>query len=467
MSPSPQLSAVVLRLTKNRPSPRTGVGQKSSAAELIGSPRFSGAPKGASELIRRATQISSPPYPPGRFDAMYRLSPSGAWIGQPSSDGVFNSELLAAISSIFWAGAQAEKCAASAAAADTRLPIATANASVIDLRILVLPFSTCVVALDEQDGHSWACDGACDGGKLDVGLSVHLLGPPRMEVAGTLVENPRGHKAWGLLTYLLRSRVPPSRERVASLLFSEADDPLGALRWTLSALRRRLGEEAELGGDPLRLALPPGTYVDVDVLSRGSWVEAIALPGLGHGLLEGLAFRSSPGFEMWLESERRHVAGTTSAVLHEAALALLARGEAAGAAHHAAELVGLNPYEENAHVLLVRCLRVAGDPEAAAHHVEACTELFRRELGIEPTAALRTAAVASEVAAAAHVSGRATVQAQVEAGESAIASSSRRRWSRSGARSSTLPAAPTRKAPPPCTTGRRSPSMLGGSTSPR
>ena len=242
-----------------------------------------------------------------------------------------------------------------------------------------------------------------------------------MEVAGTLVENPRGHKAWGLLTYLLRSRVPPSRERVASLLFSEADDPLGALRWTLSALRRRLGEEAELGGDPLRLALPPGTYVDVDVLSRGSWMEAIALPGLGHGLLEGLAFRSSPGFEMWLESERRHVAGTTSAVLHEAALALLARGEAAGAAHHAAELVGLNPYEENAHVLLVRCLRVAGDPEAAARHVEACTELFRREVGIEPTAALRTAAVASEVAAAAHVSGRATVQAQVEAGEAALA----------------------------------------------
>jgi DNA-binding SARP family transcriptional activator len=241
-----------------------------------------------------------------------------------------------------------------------------------------------------------------------------------MEVAGTLVENPRGHKAWGLLTYLLRSRVPPSRERVASLLFSEADDPLGALRWTLSALRRRLGEEAELGGDPLRLALPPGTYVDVDVLSRGSWMEAIALPGLGHGLLEGLAFRSSPGFEMWLESERRHVAGTTSAVLHEAALALLARGEAAGAAHHAAELVGLNPYDENAHVLFVRCLRVAGDSEAASRHVAACTELFRRELGIEPTAALRTAAVTYEVAVSARVSGRTAVRAQVEAGQAAL-----------------------------------------------
>jgi DNA-binding SARP family transcriptional activator len=224
-----------------------------------------------------------------------------------------------------------------------------------------------------------------------------------------------------LLAYLVCSRVRPSREQVASLLFPEADDPLGTLRWTLSVLRRTLGERAELGGDPLRLTLPPGTFVDVDVLNRGSWMEAIALPGLGHELLGGLVFRSSPGFEMWLENERRHIAGMTSAVLHEAALALLARGRAADAAYHAAELVRLNPYDENPHVLLVRCLRAAGDPDAAMRHVETCTELFKRDLGIEPTPALRTAAVASEVVAAGRVSGRAEVLAQVEAGEAALA----------------------------------------------
>lgn len=235
------------------------------------------------------------------------------------------------------------------------------------------------------------------------------------------MDAPRGHKAWGLLAYLVSSRVSPSRERLASLLFPEADDPLGTLRWTLSVLRRQLGKHAELGGDPLRLTLPPGTFVDAHVLSRGSWMEAVTLPGLGHELLDGLVFRSSPGFEMWLENERRHVAGTTSAVLHQAALALLGRGEAAGAAHHASELVRLNPYEENAHVLLVRCLRAAGDSEAAALHVEACTELFARELGIEPSPALRTAATVSEVPIEARVSGRAAVQAQVEAGEAALA----------------------------------------------
>ena len=252
-------------------------------------------------------------------------------------------------------------------------------------------------------------------------LSIHLLGPPRMKRGGAPVDPPRGQKAWGLLAYLVRTRLPSSREAVASLLFPEAADPLGALRWTLSELRRSLRHDAEVGGDPLRLTLRPGTLVDVDVLSRGSWVEAVALPGLGHELLEGLAFRGSPGFEIWLETERRHVEGTTSAVLHQAGLALLARGEVEEAVRHASELVRLNPYDENAHVLLVRCLRAAGDREGAALRVASCAELFRRELGVEPSAALWTAAEEPEPPVEGRVSERATVLAQIEAGEAALA----------------------------------------------
>jgi DNA-binding SARP family transcriptional activator len=254
-----------------------------------------------------------------------------------------------------------------------------------------------------------------------MGLTIHLLGPPRMERGGGPVEAPRGLKAWGLLAYLVRTPLPPSREGLASLLFPEADDPLGTLRWSLSELRRSLGEDGEVGGDPLRLTLPAGTLVDTEVLSRGSWMEALALPGLGHELLDGLAFRSSPGFEMWLESERRHVAGMTSAVLHQAALALLARGELQHATRHASNLVRLNPYDENAHVLLVRCLHAGGDHDGAARRIASCTELFRRELGVEPSPALQAAAEAPGPPAAARVSHRAAVLAQIEAGEAALA----------------------------------------------
>src|SRR5689334_17045416 len=114
MSPCPHAPGSASLLTKNRPPFPTGVGQKSSAAELTGSPRFCGAPHGALVLARVAIQMSSPPLPPGRFEAMYRLRPSGDWAGQPSSDGVFNSELLPPNSSIFCAADQPANDIASA-----------------------------------------------------------------------------------------------------------------------------------------------------------------------------------------------------------------------------------------------------------------------------------------------------------------------------------------------------------------
>ena len=85
-----------------------------------------------------------------------------------------------------------------------------------------------------------------------MGLTVQLLGPPRFERDGRAIEAPRGHKAWGLLAYLVSARVPPSRERLASLLFPEADDPLGRC-----AGRSRLSGEAS-ANRPSSGAIPFG-----------------------------------------------------------------------------------------------------------------------------------------------------------------------------------------------------------------
>jgi len=84
MSPAPSLV-----LTKKRPLPRTGVGQKSVTALLIVSPRFSGVSQSSAVLARWATQMSRSvrvsPVNRARSDAKYRLSPSGDCIAQPSS----------------------------------------------------------------------------------------------------------------------------------------------------------------------------------------------------------------------------------------------------------------------------------------------------------------------------------------------------------------------------------------------
>jgi DNA-binding SARP family transcriptional activator len=251
-------------------------------------------------------------------------------------------------------------------------------------------------------------------------LTIQLLGAPTVQRGGVQVEAPPGRKHWGLLAYLVRTEVPSSRERLSALLFPEADDPLGALRSALSALRRQLGPHAEVGGNPVRLALGPEAFVDVAILGKGSWTEALSLPGLGHELLDGMAFRSSPAFENWLENERRHVAGTTAGVLHEAALALLARGDAAAAREHAAHLVRLSPYDENAHVLLVRCLRASGDAEAAQRQVQSCTFLFRQQLGVEPSPALASAAAEPLASAGNRVSTPSAVNVLIETGMAAV-----------------------------------------------
>src|SRR5439155_1192822 len=86
---------------------------------------------------------------------------------------------------------------------------------------------------------------------------------------------------------------------LTGLLFEDAEDPLAALRWNLSELRRLLGN-ADLRGDVLELSLELTAYVDVEVVTFGTWAEALWVPGLDRELLEGMSFSSSPSFDVWL-----------------------------------------------------------------------------------------------------------------------------------------------------------------------
>jgi DNA-binding SARP family transcriptional activator len=98
-------------------------------------------------------------------------------------------------------------------------------------------------------------------------LTIRLLGPPAIERDGGPAPPPRGRKAWALLAYLLLADRPPGRRHLADLLFADADDPLGALRWTLAQLRRTLGAPELFGGDPVATGLADGMQADVHALT--------------------------------------------------------------------------------------------------------------------------------------------------------------------------------------------------------
>lgn len=250
-------------------------------------------------------------------------------------------------------------------------------------------------------------------------LSIHLLGRPIIESSSDDLYQMRSQKSWGLLAYLILNERPQNRTRLAGLLFDSADDPLRALRWSLAEIRRALGEGASIDGDPVVLRLPPGTVVDLEVITHGSWEDAVALPGLGSELLEGAAFRGAAAFETWLLTERRHLAATSEAILHEAALTAMSRGSIKQATEYASRVVSMNPLDENHQTLLIRSYRMAGDQEAAARQLAACIDLFARELGVAPGPSVYDAMRAPPERGTVPVD-RSSVEAQVEAGAAAV-----------------------------------------------
>jgi DNA-binding SARP family transcriptional activator len=246
------------------------------------------------------------------------------------------------------------------------------------------------------------------------GLVVRLLGRPQLERDGSLLAPPRGRKSWAVFAYLALAELPVTRERLSSLLFSDAADPQGALRWTLAELRRALGAADLLRGDPLRLDPPAGTEVDVLSVSAGQ-----ADVGLVRGeLLEGIELEAGPVFESWLLVERRRLAGLSEGLLHDAALAALASGRAQQAAAFVSRALEFSPFEESLHELFVRCLAANGDLGAARHHVVSCELLFRRELGRPPDA--RVARAAAQIGEPDVLGDRAAAIGQLQAGIAAI-----------------------------------------------
>src|SRR5258708_26533670 len=247
-------------------------------------------------------------------------------------------------------------------------------------------------------------------------MEIRLLGHPQVKIDGKTQPAPKGRKVWGLLAYLILTERPPARSWLAGVLFADADDPLGALRWSLAELRRLLGDGVTLGGDPVVLKLPPET--SVDVRPRGPTDP-------GRELIEGVDFGSSPGFDAWLTAERRRLAEASIATARQNVMTLLAVREVADATRLATRLVELNLVDEGAQALLIRCLSAAGDRAGATRQFEAARMVLQRELGVEPGPELTAAYAAANqrvlASAGSHPGRLAFGRAQLEAGKAAIA----------------------------------------------
>jgi DNA-binding SARP family transcriptional activator len=194
---------------------------------------------------------------------------------------------------------------------------------------------------------------------------------------------------------------------------------MGALRWTLTDLRRVLGDPQSVHGDPLRLQLPPGATADVTGALATTGSPGATVPD--SELLEGMTFPTSPVFEAWLGVMRRSVAGAARALAYEEAVARLAAGDLGRATDLARRLVAAEPLDQVAQELLIRCLARSGRQSEAEAQVTEFESLLRRELGVRAGPELRLAATESSALPGAAAGDVESALAQLDAGLAAVA----------------------------------------------
>lgn len=249
---------------------------------------------------------------------------------------------------------------------------------------------------------------------------IRLLGPPKIESAGTAPPQPKGRKAWAVLAYLALQPDGVSRSRTAMLLFPDAADPLGALRWNLSELRRTLAG-VSITGDPLRLALLPPWHCDaVDLVGSAN----------GHGLdprtvngqlLEGLSFADNAVFDSWLADQRYRLDNCVQSLLYEGALAALAAGAPADAVELASLALRRDAFHADCTAVLVKALVALGEHRRAREEVAKCADLYHRELGLPLPVEVQRALADSEPVADPELHATvATVRSYLDAGSASL-----------------------------------------------
>ena len=203
-------------------------------------------------------------------------------------------------------------------------------------------------------------------------------------------------KATALLAHLAVAERARSREALCELLWPDQDPEhaRGALRRTLSALRKAVGEEwVDTTGDSV--ALRAGAAVDVAQfrsLAAGD-VEALtqAVSVFRGELLEGFFLRDSPAFDAWHMREADGLGRELGNALGRLVRGLTERGAYADAVGHAQRWLALDPLHEPAHRELIRLYALSGDRAAALAQYRDCVRTLSQELGVPPvdeTAAL-------------------------------------------------------------------------------
>jgi len=240
------------------------------------------------------------------------------------------------------------------------------------------------------------CSGV-DGGMA--ALDIRLLGGFEARLATGEPLALKGRKAQALLARLaLAPGTPCGRESLTALLWSDRgeEQARGSLRQALAELRRSFNDTGlaplVVGRDTVGLDAK-AVAVDVATFERAvseGTAEALArATELYAGpLLDGFP-GIDPAFEEWLREERMRLADLARDALTRLLANRTTAGETAAAIAMARRLLALDPLQESVHRALMELYAGTGERTLALKQFQACSDVLRAELGVEPDAATR------------------------------------------------------------------------------
>ena len=230
-------------------------------------------------------------------------------------------------------------------------------------------------------------------------LVLRFLGSPQLYLNEEPVTAER-RKAVALLVYLSVEGGKHTRDSLSALFWPDYDQSKAftnlrhtlwevqqaiAERWLIAARERM---ELDLAAD---ISLDVRDFESVLVQSRAQQTPALRIPLLADAVklyrnhfLTGFSLKDAPDFNEWAFAKSEDLRHKLSSALTMLSDDHCAVGQADHAIPYARRLITLDPLNESSHRQLMKVYIQAGQHSAALKQYQACEQLLRKELGVDP-----------------------------------------------------------------------------------
>ena len=225
-------------------------------------------------------------------------------------------------------------------------------------------------------------------------LTLQFLGPPQLHLQGQELNDQISGRPLALLTYLVVTGLPHTRDLLADLLWTDLDNQQARnnLRYLLPELRKLFGGYLTVTTKSISFNRTQPYFLDIEVLrTTVTTTETISSQQLQAAVdlyrgefLTGFTIRHAPVFEEWVTMQRANMRQLLLQGLYTLAECYRAENNFVAGLSTTQRLLHLDPWHEAGHRLQMQFLAARGQHSRAIEQYYDLRQKLAQELGIEP-----------------------------------------------------------------------------------